>query len=290
MAGDWFPVTVNIDRRREVLAIAAATKRDRFQVTGLLVAFWSWVTEESRDGRAPSVTASTLSIAVGADEEFWLEVERAGWLRFETDGLLVPNWDRWNSKSAKKRLQNTLRKRMERECKPGGRAPVAEVSRSERDKSETTEDRGQRTSSPPTPPDAVGTGGGGGAAPTNGTDPEAEAAWALVLEQLPRREPTVRNPGAYLAKLRGKFTHPREAGLKWWNEVWAEHEARDLRRRILAHAGRTFEDEQGGQWKVDPGGGLVTPDGRLQPIATFKRQILERIAARLEAETVEARR
>src|SRR5512136_1111202 len=117
MAGDWIPVTVGLSRRREVLAIVGSTERDRFQVVGLLVEFWSWVTDESRDGHVPSVTASTLIAAVGGDDVFWSAVEREGWIVLDDEGLTVPNWDRWLGSSGKSRLQAAIRKRREREKK-----------------------------------------------------------------------------------------------------------------------------------------------------------------------------
>lgn len=145
MAGDWIPMRVGLEKAMEVVVIARETGRTRPEVIGYLYLLWCWVTDESRDGHARSVTFSDMVVTLGADEEFWMAVERAGWLRMTATGFEIPNWDRWNARSAKNRLQAILRKRKQREERKEGRQNVTQMSRSQRDKSVTTEDRGQRT-------------------------------------------------------------------------------------------------------------------------------------------------
>ena len=287
MAGDWIPVTVHLDRRREVLAIAEATKRDRFQVVGLLVAFWGWVTEESRFCHVSTVTSSALTAAIGGDEAFWLAVEKVGWIRFTDDGLEIPNWDRWNGRTAKERLLNTLRQREVRKSKVGCHGDVTLMSRSHRDKCVTrprpqmTDDN--NTSSPPTPSSE---GGVCGTDKTDGTDPETAVAWDVVLHALPRRDPSVKRPGGYVASLQKKFDHPREAGIKWFEEEWQAHERQRLIEAIAKRSGQSFVDVQGTRWQVSAGSeteaaAVVDCTGKAHRLCLMKTPELARIASRL---------
>lgn len=154
MAGDWIPVTVGLQKRREVVGIASRTGRDIFEVVGLLVTFWGWVSEESNDGTLLSLCERDVCRAVGGDEPFWSAVIEFGWLSKTDTGLVIPNWDRWMGASAKKRLQDVIRQRRRRENNrpEPGQKPVTKKSRTQRDRCHTTDDRGQRTSSSPLPP------------------------------------------------------------------------------------------------------------------------------------------
>lgn len=133
----WIPLSADTPRRLEVLKAAEAAGISRHEALGLLVEFWCWVTAESRSGHASGVTSQTLSSAVGGSPRFWEAVAEAGWLRFEPDGVTVPNWDRYLAPAAKARIRATLRQRAHRAEAPSpspfGHAPVTLPSRPERD-------------------------------------------------------------------------------------------------------------------------------------------------------------
>ncbi|MFO0898952.1 MAG: hypothetical protein U0836_16130 [Pirellulales bacterium] len=94
--------------------IAAATNRSREEVVGLLVGFWLWASGETADGKLPGLSCHALVTVVGATEDFWRAVVRAGWL-VEGDGFLrIPRADHWLTKGAKARLQAALRKQKQR--------------------------------------------------------------------------------------------------------------------------------------------------------------------------------
>ena len=136
------------------------------------------------------------------------------------------------------------------------------------------------TSSPPTP--SFEGAGGGEAPPANGTD-ETSDAWALVIECLPRRDPKIRNPMAYVKTLREQFPHPRDAGFAWIQEELDSRERRTLKGRILEHKGQQFAGGSG-TWIVDPhGDGVITPEGRVQVFGGLSLPSLRTIVARLEA-------
>ncbi len=146
MAGNWIPVSKGLSRKREVISIASATSRSRFEVVGILLDFWAWVDEESADGRLPGLTPASLTAIIGeSDDAFWTAVVSAGWLVNRSTGLEVPNFQRWLGQSAKRRLKDTERKQT-----------VRKLSASETDKNGTTAQHSttqhKKNKDPPNPP------------------------------------------------------------------------------------------------------------------------------------------
>lgn len=178
MAGDWIHVCKGLSRKREVLAIAAATGRKRSEICGILIEFWSWVDDESADGNLPGMKLESLPLVIAdSDNAFWLEVIAAGWLRQGSNGLIVPNFERWLGATAKRRMQDVVRQRRQREepkiqDEAKCHAVVTEMSRKERDKSVTREekrreeigDESPNPSCPETPNASAGPKGGDGTA------------------------------------------------------------------------------------------------------------------------------
>jgi hypothetical protein len=108
-----------------------------------------------------------------------------------------------------------------------------------------------------------------------------------VVKALPRRDPKIRTPVAYIKDLRLKYSHPRDAGITWFDEEWTTVERRALKARILQHKGESFHDGKGSAWLVDPhGDGVITPEGRVQIFGGLRIEDMRRIAARLEARAV----
>lgn len=114
MAGDWIPVRTNIARAREILTISESLDIDRHLVLGLLVDFWTWLSEESVTNVTRGVTPVHLVSVIGGTEEFWRKVEEVGWARFSNGDLTIPNWEHWMGESTKTRMKQVLRKRRER--------------------------------------------------------------------------------------------------------------------------------------------------------------------------------
>jgi hypothetical protein len=138
MAGDWIPACKGLTRKREVVVIAAATGRSRHEVAGLLLDFWEWADGESVDGSIPGVSLSQLTSIIGADLVFWNSVVATGWLEtHDSEGLIVPNFDRWLGNSAKSRLVETRRKQAYRSRDE----VVPDLSQKKRDKNGTTEEK-----------------------------------------------------------------------------------------------------------------------------------------------------
>lgn len=172
MAGEWIPVSVGLTRTVEVVQIVrllsgAQQDRNRHEVSGLLIEFWSWASAQTADGRIKGVTLADLVQIIGGDEAFWRAVCAVGWLVVDDDGLVVPNADRWLSNGAKARLLDSRRKAASRKrCahaapKSSGSCPggVRDLSGAQPDKNRTREEyRREEKNTPPTPPE----GGGGG--------------------------------------------------------------------------------------------------------------------------------
>jgi hypothetical protein len=135
MAGDWFPMRADLMRDPAVVATADKLNLDRFQVVGRLFFVWAWAQEQSPDGHLPGVTYERLDDDLRV-KGFCQQLESVGWMAFVDGGILIPNFNKWMSRGAKKRLKNTETKRRGREA--SRHKPVTKVSPREGDKSKTT--------------------------------------------------------------------------------------------------------------------------------------------------------
>lgn len=125
MAGDWIPITTDLATRREVVLIAQSTGMCRHEVVGRLAAFWGWASHETEDGLLRGMTVASLVATnviqtchgVAPNEPqacFYRALIDVGWLAEDPRGLVVSNWDRWLSNSAKARLGHALRQQLYR--------------------------------------------------------------------------------------------------------------------------------------------------------------------------------
>lgn len=171
MAGDWSPLRTNIRRDIRTLLMATRLGVSAFDVVGRLHEFWSWSQDHTSDGLLPRASTALIDTVVELPgfAEAMLE---AGWLEMVDDEIpFIPEWDTWNGRGAKRRLQDTKRKRDVRSESPSTTPPrpksaacpqdVRKVSASEADKKRTTgQDSTVNTPqvpSEPTPPAGGGT-------------------------------------------------------------------------------------------------------------------------------------
>jgi hypothetical protein len=134
MAGDWIKVQKSTPGKPEVLALADELGIHVDHAFGLCFRFWSWCDDQMTDGHAQSVTNVTLDSFFG-HAGFATALVKVGWLRVRNGSLEVPNFDRHLSESAKNRALSGMRKAKQRA------ESVTELSRSERDKSVTREEK-----------------------------------------------------------------------------------------------------------------------------------------------------
>jgi hypothetical protein len=124
VAGDWIAWTKGLTLKREVIAISRILDLDRRVVACLCMETWEWADSNTTDGHADGVTHVTLDAVTGVTG-FGQAMIEVGWLLEDDQGIIFPNWERWNASSAKKRLQDAERKRRQRERQDAGVTPDA---------------------------------------------------------------------------------------------------------------------------------------------------------------------
>lgn len=112
MIDDYMPVRLNLPDDARVLKIAEVAKIDDDAATGKLIRVWAWAQTNSVDGRLDATDRVIDRIAGKAG--FAAAMRAAGWLK-EVDGRpFIPEWEKWNSKSAKRRAAERTIKRISR--------------------------------------------------------------------------------------------------------------------------------------------------------------------------------
>ncbi len=148
MAGDWIKMRNDLVEDPAVIDMAAQLDVDEFAVIGRLHALWAWADRQSRDGHAVGVTKSWIDRKVQRDG-FATAMCSVGWLEVTDTGIAFPNFANHNGESAKTRALGTVRKQKQRSVT----ALSNDVSRTERDKSETREEkRREEINKPPKSP------------------------------------------------------------------------------------------------------------------------------------------
>ncbi|WP_250500576.1 hypothetical protein [Caballeronia sp. GAWG1-5s-s] len=110
MAGDWIKMRADLHTHPKVVRIASALKADRLRVVGGLHAVWCLFDVHSEDGVLDGYTPDALDDMIGFPG-FARSLVSVGWLIEEPDSLVVPRFDEHNGQSAKRRAQETQRKR-----------------------------------------------------------------------------------------------------------------------------------------------------------------------------------
>ena len=137
MATDWLKMQKSTPDKPEVWAIATALNIDPDAVVGKLFRVWAWFDEHTEDGHALSVTKKLLDRDVSVPG-FCDAMGLVGWMLDDGNVISLPNFDRHNGESAKKRALSAERKRKQRDkC----HEDVPDKSRNERDKSVTREEK-----------------------------------------------------------------------------------------------------------------------------------------------------
>ncbi|MHA3905165.1 hypothetical protein ACTPOE_16795 [Castellaniella sp. WN] len=109
MAGEWLKFEVSTLDKPEVLAITVAMGWDDPDLTvGKLLRVWRWFDQQTIDGNAPGVTTALLDRLIGVTG-LCAAMEAVGWLDVYDGGLMLPNFDRHNGKTAKNRALTAKR-------------------------------------------------------------------------------------------------------------------------------------------------------------------------------------
>jgi hypothetical protein len=143
MAGDWIKMRKSLPTDPDVVNIAGAIGVGVYEAIGMLHTFWAWADEHSVDGNALSVTQVWIDETLIRKQGFCASLESVGWMRSGDDGLVLPDFDRHNGKSAKKRAQTAIRVSKTRSGSTAKTCNAASVTRKEK-KREDIEPKGSK--------------------------------------------------------------------------------------------------------------------------------------------------
>lgn len=104
MAGEWIKVESSTPQKPEVVKMARILKKQRSQVFGALVMVWCWFDRNSVDGHVDGMVSTDIDEIAGLTGFAGAMIE-VGWLWCDAaqQTLKLPNFERHNGESAKKR-------------------------------------------------------------------------------------------------------------------------------------------------------------------------------------------
>ena len=113
MAGDWIKMGKDLLTHPKVVRMSSALRADRLRTVGGLFAVWCLFDTHSADGQLSGYTPEALDELVGFPG-ISSAMESVGWLSHDEEGVFLPRFEEHNGQSAKRRAQETDRKREER--------------------------------------------------------------------------------------------------------------------------------------------------------------------------------
>lgn len=108
MASSWIKVEVITPDKPEIFQIAEILNIDPDAVLGKLVRIWAWADQQTVDGNAGSVTKGVLD-RIAFITGFADALISVGWLAYVDGKLALPNFERHNGESSKKRALTNRR-------------------------------------------------------------------------------------------------------------------------------------------------------------------------------------
>lgn len=135
MAGDWIKMRIDLQTHPKVFRIVSALKADRLRVIGGLHVAWSIFDTHSADGVLLGYDCDAMDAVIGwpGFTQAMIDVQ---WASIDADGSLVmPRFDEHNGASAKRRANDSERKRNER------KKPVRKLSALDADSLRTREEK-----------------------------------------------------------------------------------------------------------------------------------------------------
>ena len=135
MADSWIKMRVTLPRCPQVVRLASAFDADKsplpvriLSALGALHATWSLFDTHSADGELAGYSLEALDVAIGIPG--WAAALVAvGWLAVTGSGIAIPEWEKHNGTSAKRRSQEADRKRNVRTRRGRTSAPNADAER-----------------------------------------------------------------------------------------------------------------------------------------------------------------
>lgn len=108
MAGDWIKVEKSTPEKPEVLALAELLGIHPDEAFGKCFRFWRWADSNLVDGTVKLVTKASIDNVLGCSG-FADALVKVGWLTARKGSLVIPNFERHTSESAKQRALTAIR-------------------------------------------------------------------------------------------------------------------------------------------------------------------------------------
>jgi len=108
MAGDWIKMQIGLDSSPEVIRMSDMLEISEEQVVGCLFKLWCWADQHTENGNAHGVTYKWIDRHISVTG-FAQSLQVVGWLSNADEGVLIPNFDRHNGKTAKHRAKTNRR-------------------------------------------------------------------------------------------------------------------------------------------------------------------------------------
>jgi len=109
MGTGWIAVDKTLPFKPEIAVLARVLKITRAEVVVACFRLWAWADDMSVNGELGELDFEAVDEAV-AVKGFGEAMIDVGWLEVRVDGcFVIPNWDAWNSKSAKARILSARR-------------------------------------------------------------------------------------------------------------------------------------------------------------------------------------
>ena len=112
----WMKIDLELPDKPEVHAIAGMLNLDPDAVVGKLIRVWQWFDKHTTDGNA-SVIGNAFVDRIAATTGFADSMVKVGWLHVTESGIAVPNFDKHNGETAKKRAETARRVAKHRDVK-----------------------------------------------------------------------------------------------------------------------------------------------------------------------------
>ena len=129
MANGWIVFDKALPTKPEISVISRALGISRGDAVLACMLVWAWADENTTDGHLDGLGIEDVDYQARIPG-FGTAMVKAGWLLADERGLIFPNFDRWNTETAKQRLQKSQRQRKWRSHPKGGgeAAPSTEAS------------------------------------------------------------------------------------------------------------------------------------------------------------------
>jgi hypothetical protein len=110
MANGWIVFDKALPSKPEISILSRTLGISRSDAVLACLLVWSWADENTTDGVLEGLGVEDVDYQARV-KGFGAAMVEAGWLQVDGRGLLFPNFDRWNTETAKQRLQKSQRQR-----------------------------------------------------------------------------------------------------------------------------------------------------------------------------------